>query len=123
MTGGEPDPECIAEWDSVSYTAGPIHCLRRLDSSKMYPADLDGEVHDDGEIWSHAIWNLRTAIGATHADSSILRAQFDWTGTTMPDLAGRIVCAVNVLYGAGEAASATTAFSSRGITPTPTSCA
>lgn len=116
-TGGEPDPECIAEWDSVSYTRGPVHCLRRLDEPKMYPDDLEGEVHADGEIWSHALWNLRTALGAAHADTSILRAQFDWTGTTMPDLAGRIVDAVDELYGSGEAALATAAFQDRGILP------
>ena len=114
-TGGEPDPECIAEWDSISYTAGPIHCLRRLDGTRMYPDDLTGEVHRDGTIWSHALWNLRGAIGATHADTAILRAQFDWTGTTMPALASRIVNAVDALYGSGEAAQATAAFQERGI--------
>jgi hypothetical protein len=81
----------------------------------MYPDDLVGEVHADGEIWSHALWNLRTAIGATHADTAILRAQFGWTGTTMPDLATRIVNAVDDLYGAGQAALAEAAFADRGI--------
>jgi Zn-dependent metalloprotease len=113
------DPACIMDWDSTSYTAGPVHCLRRLDTTKMYPADLDGEVHDDGEIWSHALWNLRTAIGATHADTAILFAQFGWTGTTMPDLAGLIVHQVTNRYGVGAGALATAAFVDRGITPTP----
>jgi hypothetical protein len=115
-TGGEPDPECIAEWDSISYTTGPVHCLRRLDRDLMYPADLTGRVHRDGQIWSHALWNMRTAIGATHADTAILRAQLDWTGTTMPDLAQRIRCAVAELYGGAEEAAAGAAFAERGIT-------
>ncbi|MEO8273888.1 MAG: bacillolysin [Chloroflexota bacterium] len=115
VTGGEPDPACIAEWDSISYTAGPVHCLRRLDSPRMYPDGLTGEVHRDGTIWSHALWNVRGAIGATHADTAILRAQFDWTGTTMPALAQRIVDAVDDLYGAGEAALAEAEFAGRGI--------
>jgi hypothetical protein len=113
VTGGEPDPACIAEWDSTSYTRGPVHCLRRLDEDKMYPADLDGEVHSDGEIWSHALWNLRTAIGAAHADTAILMAQFDWVGTDMPDLAQRIADQAESLYGQGAAAEA--AFAERGI--------
>jgi hypothetical protein len=113
------EPECIMDWDSTSYTRGPIHCLRRLDEDKMYPDDLDGEVHSDGEIWSHALWNLRGAIGAAHADTAILLAQFDWVGTDMPDLAGRIVAAVDDQYGAGQAALATVAFTDRGIAPTP----
>ena len=49
----------------------------------MYPDDLDGRVHHDGQIWSHALRNLHYAIGQTHADTAILLAQFDWTGTTM----------------------------------------
>jgi zinc metalloprotease ZmpB len=114
-TGGEPDPECIAEWDSISYTAGPVHCLRRLDRDLMYPDDITGAVHRDGQIWSHALWSLRGALGATHADTAILRAQFDWVGTTMPELAQRIVDAVNDLYGAGEATLAEAAFAERGI--------
>jgi hypothetical protein len=110
---GESDPACLMDWDSTAYTAGPVHCIRRLDTDKMYPADLDGEVHDDGEIWSHALWNLRTAIGATHADTAILDAQFDWVGTTMPDLAQRIVNEAQSLYGQGALAQA--AFADRGI--------
>jgi hypothetical protein len=113
--GVQPDPECIAEWDSISYTEGPVHCLRRLDRNLMYPTDITGRVHRDGQIWSHALWNLRDAIGATHADTAILRAQFDWTGTTMPELAQRIVDAVDDLYGAGEAIQAEAAFAERGI--------
>jgi hypothetical protein len=110
-----PDPACIADWDSVSYTAGPVHCLRRLDTALMYPADLKGEVHHDGEIWSHALWNLRSAIGPTHANTAILWAQFDWTGTTMPALAQRIVDQVTSRYGAAEGALALGAFEDRGI--------
>lgn len=113
--GVQPDPECIAEWDSVSYTAGPVHCLRRLDRDLKYPADITGAVHRDGQIWSHALWNLRTAIGANHADTAILWAQFDWTGTTMPALAQRIVDQVTARYGSREGAKAKAAFAERGI--------
>jgi zinc metalloprotease ZmpB len=115
IAGVQPDPECVAEWDSVSYTAGPVHCLRRLDTSLMYPAGLDGRVHHDGQIWSHALWNLRGAIGHIHADKAILWAQFGWVGSTMTDLAERIVTQVQNRYGAGEAALATAAFEERGI--------
>lgn len=113
--GVQPDPECIAEWDAISYDPTAPYCLRRLDRDLMYPTDITGAVHRDGQIWSHALWNLRDAIGATHADTAILRAQFDWVGSTMPDLAQRIVDAVDDLYGAGEAALAEAAFAERGI--------
>jgi hypothetical protein len=112
---GEKDPACLMDWDSTSYTSGPVHCIRRLDSSLMYPTDLNGEVHHDGTIWSHALWNLRTALGSNHADTAILWAQFNWTGTTMPDLANRIVAQVRSRYGTTQASKAVAAFHDRGI--------
>lgn len=117
--GVQPDPECIAEWDSTSYTSGPVHCLRRLDRNLMYPTDITGTVHRDGQIWSHALWNLRRAVGATCADTAILQGQLDWTGTTMPELAQRIVDRVAALAGdacsVGDDADAEAAFAERGI--------
>jgi hypothetical protein len=55
--GALDDPACVADWDSTSYTPGPVHCLRRIDGNKHYPEDADGDVHDDGEIWSPALWD------------------------------------------------------------------
>jgi len=110
-----PDPACVADWDSTSYTPGPVHCLRRLDTDKMYPADLDGKVHDDGEIWSHALWNLRTALGHTRADTAILLTQIGQDNPTMPSLATDIVRTVRSLYGNGAANQAFAAFHDRGI--------
>src|SRR6185503_13239276 len=54
---------CIAEWDAVSYAAGVPHCLRTLDSTKHFPQVADGEVHDDGEMWSASLFQIRTALG------------------------------------------------------------
>ena len=113
--GAQSDPACIMDWDSTSYTAGPVHCLRRLDGSLMYPSGLNGQVHHDGTIWSHALWNLRGAIGATHADTAILWGQIGWTGTDMPELANRIVSQVRSRYGNSEANKAVAAFHERGI--------
>ena len=115
VAGVQPDPACIAEWDSTSYTAGPIHCLRRLDMNLTYPTDLNGRIHHDGMIWSQALWQIRTALGHVKADTAILTAQFDWTGTTMPALAQRTVDATNTLYGAVDAALVLAAFQARGI--------
>jgi hypothetical protein len=117
IAGPQFDEACIAKWDATSYDSNPANgiCLRRLDANLTYPDDLVGEVHADGRIWSHALRNLHYAIGQTHADTAILMAQFDWTGTTMPDLAERIVDAVDDLYGAAQATAAEAAFHERGI--------
>jgi hypothetical protein len=108
------DPACVADWDSVSYTPGPIHCLRRLDTTLTY-ADLDGRIHRDGQVWSHALWNIRAALGNELGDTIILRAQFDFApDTTMPQAAQATV-AVAALY--GVAAQVQAAFADRGILP------
>ena len=111
------DPLCIADWDAVSYSPDDPPCLRRLDEDLMYPDDLNQRVHHDGQIWSHALWDIRSAIGAPHADTAILQAQFGWTGTDMPDLAERTVAEIDDRYGAAEAALAEDAFQERGILP------
>ncbi len=107
---------CVMDWDSVSYTPPPKHCLRVTDNSKMYPDDLDGEVHDDGEIWSHALWNLNQALGRDQATTIIIEAQFNYApNTTMPAAAQKTVDAAKKLYGKAVAAKTKQAFHDRGI--------
>jgi zinc metalloprotease ZmpB len=106
---------CVADWDSVSYTSTVPHCLRRVDTNLRYPADLNGQVHHDGQIWSRALWDIRQRLGNVRADTIILQGSFDFPGTTMPDLANRTVAAARQLYGAGTAAVVTQAFADRGI--------
>jgi hypothetical protein len=112
-----PDPACVADWDSTSYTSSTPHCLRRVDTNLHYPEDLNGRVHHDGMIWSRALWDIRNALGHVKADTIILQAQFDFPGTTMPDLAERTVAAAQSLYGSAEANAVRAAFQARGILP------
>jgi hypothetical protein len=110
----EPLP-CVADWDSISYTSTVPHCLRRVDTNLHFPADLNGEVHHDGQIWSRALWDIRQALGNVKADTIILQGSFDFPGTTMPDLANRTVAAAQQLYGNAAAKAVTRAFTDRGI--------
>ncbi|MEV1178398.1 M36 family metallopeptidase, partial [Nonomuraea sp. NPDC049784] len=73
---------CVADWDSVPYTAAAPHCLRRLDGIKHYPEDLVGEVHADGEIWSAALYEIRAKLGDRQAGTIIIDAQFDFAKDT-----------------------------------------
>jgi Zn-dependent metalloprotease len=93
---------CVADWDSVSYTSRTPHCLRRLDGTKVYPTDLVGEVHADGEIWSRGLWDIRSALGDTKA-------------ITFHDAALATVAAADRLYGSAAAATVRSAFVARGI--------
>jgi Zn-dependent metalloprotease len=107
---------CVADWDSVSYSAGPVHCLRRLDEDKHYPEDVVGEVHADGEIWSRALWDIRRALGDTRATTLIVEAQFDFApDTSFRAAALSTVAAAQRLYGTQAAQATRTAFADRGF--------
>jgi hypothetical protein len=110
-----PDPACIADWDSVSYTSTVPHCLRRVDMNLHYPEDLSGEVHRDGRIWSRALWDIHNALGHVKADTIILKGQFNFPGTTMTALAQSTVAAAQAIYGKSAATAVTKAFTDRGI--------
>jgi hypothetical protein len=111
-----PDPACVADWDSVSYTTSVPHCLRRVDGDLHYPADLNGLVHHDGQIWSRALWDIRAKLGHVKADTLILEAQFDFApDTTMPAAAQATVAAAERLYGKNAAKAVQAAFQARGI--------
>jgi len=111
------DTPCVADWDSVSYTSEIPHCLRRVDTNLMYPSDLNGRVHHDGQIWSRALWDIRQALGNVAADRIILAAQFDIPNPTMPQLAQRTVETAQSLYNAGIANTVRAKFQARGILP------
>ena len=107
---------CVADWDSVSYTRTVPHCLRRLDGTKHYPEDVRGEVHRDGEIWSAALWDIRTTLGDTKATTLIVDAQFDFAvDTSFHAAAQATVVAAQRLYGQSAARAVTRAFTNRGI--------
>jgi hypothetical protein len=105
---------CVADWDSVSYTSRVPHCLRRVDTNLTY-ADLNGEVHHDGQVWSRALWDIRGSLGSTAADTIIVEAQFDFPGTTMAELAQRTITTAQNLYGNSAAKAVRAAFRARGI--------
>jgi hypothetical protein len=107
---------CVMDWDSTSYTSTVPHCLRRLDAGKHYPEDVEGEVHADGEIWSQALYQIRTALGPTVADRIIINAQFGFApDTSFAAAARQTVATARSMYGASQAAVVTKAFTDRGI--------
>lgn len=47
--------------------------VRNIDNTYRYPDDIAGEVHDDSQIISGAMWDLRKLLGPELADELILR--------------------------------------------------
>jgi zinc metalloprotease ZmpB len=110
---------CVADWDSVSYTRDVPHCLRRLDGTKVYPEDVAGEVHADGEIWSAALYDIRNRLrDARKADRIIVDGQFAFAAdTSFHDAAAATVAAARRLYPnqPGTADAVRRAFVARGL--------
>ena len=117
-SGKAKDPACVADWDSVSYTRTAPHCLRRLDGTKVYPADAQGEVHADGEIWSSALWAIRGSLGDTAGSRVIINAQFRFAaGTSFAAAAQATVDTARAMYGPAAATSVRQAFQAHGLLP------
>ncbi len=107
---------CVADWDSVSYTSGTPHCLRRTDGNKVYPGDIVGEVHADGEIWSRALFDIYQGLGRDQAAKVVLEAQFSFApNTSFPAAAQTTVNTARTLYGDTAATTVQNAFHARGI--------
>jgi hypothetical protein len=110
------DLACVMDWDATSYTSTVPHCLRRLDAGKHYPEDVVGEVHADGEIWSQALYQIRTALGPAVADRIIVDAQFGFApDTSFAAAARQTVATARSLYGPSQATVVQKAFADRGI--------
>ncbi len=106
---------CLADWDSISYSPPPV-CLRRLDSTKHWPQDKDGEVHDDGEMWSASLWQIRGAVGRTVANRDILEAHFSLNpDSKFADGANAVIAADKALYGGVHAKAIRRIFEARGF--------
>jgi len=73
-------------------------------------------VHADGEIWSRALWDIRTALGDKTATTLIIDAQFDFAAdTSFHDAALATVASAKRLYGNKAENATRAAFEARGI--------
>lgn len=107
---------CIMDWDATSYTTATPHCLRRVDTDRHYPEDLTGRIHTDGMIWSRALFDIWTALGARTADRIIINAQFRFTpDTSFAAAAQATVATAQDMYGRSAATTVRRAFEARGI--------
>jgi hypothetical protein len=109
------DPACIADWDSVSYTSTEPHCLRRVDLD-LTVADRTGDPHDDGQIWSRALYDIHQQLGRATTDTIVLTSHWSFAvDAGFADAALATVAAAQSLYGTPEATIVRSAFEARGI--------
>ena len=74
-----PDPACVADWDSVSYTSTVPHCLRRVGHEPALPHRSERRgVHHDGPraLWTSAppcVTSRRTRSSSRDSSTSPAR--------------------------------------------------
>jgi hypothetical protein len=58
-------------------------CLRHVDEDWTYQDFIPGDdEHDNGEIWSATLWDIREALGGENADRVIIESHFQQDGFT-----------------------------------------
>jgi hypothetical protein len=132
------DDVCIFDWDGVSYgrffaAKAPYkvgrHCGRRADFSKtLQQAESQSsqchfDIHCVGQVWSTALWDIRSAIGGFEGDQIYLTAQFMYTRNEKfagSQGAGKaLLDADSILYGGVHQPTICSVLTDRGITPVP----
>ncbi len=86
----------VYNWDGHNnYWPGRV-----VNSTKTYPADLDGSIYDNGEIWSAALFSLNSDIGRGAMDSLIIQAHYSYAeNMAMSDAAQLLIDADTLLSG------------------------
>jgi len=114
---GDPtyDP-LFASWDATSFSSADPPYVRRVDGSKVYPRDMDGEVHDDGEIWSRFLWDLRGLVGNDESLKIVVESHFFLSPSArFVDGANAVLAADASLRGGADAAAIKSLLDARGL--------
>jgi Zn-dependent metalloprotease len=110
----------VGNWDATAYSGDEPPNLRRLDSNKKYPKDIAGEVHDDGEIWSACLWELRNTLGRTTTERLVIAHHFLLSrDASFEDGANALITADKNLNKGKNESAIREAFIRRGILPNP----
>ena len=106
----------FALWDGVLNTQFDPPSCRRLDTKRKYKQGKPGEVHDDGEIWSACLWELRDLLGTLEAQRLVIASHFLLTRSALfADGANAILVANKQLNKGAQAQAIKNVFVRRGI--------
>jgi MYXO-CTERM domain-containing protein len=112
------DPE-IAEYGAEGLPGGNEIALRSTDNTKACPLDMNGEVHDDSEPWSGALWQIREdtvdAGDIATFDRALLSALAEAGNDEDFEAAAERVLGAMDDFSVGDSAAARTIFEERGI--------
>jgi hypothetical protein len=101
---------CWSEWDAFGLgKPGNPPCLRRVDRGETLaqrraacpaaPPHFGEEPHCLGEVWSAALWAIRSVVGSAVADRLVLQSHFSLVpGATFAQAAHALLAADSALY-------------------------
>lgn len=131
LTGGEAGAmnEAFSDYFPASYTNDPEigewivakqnrPYLRTLENKAHYPQDIHHEPHDDGQIYSGALWQIRKAIGARDCDILTHYSRYYLTAIkdqTFSDGLNAMIAADRERFGGKYSQIIINEFASRGI--------
>ncbi len=108
--------DVVGSWDATAYSNAPEPALRRMDSPKHYPEDMQGEVHADGEIWAATLWQLWNKLGKDVCDKIVMESHFSLSPQSQfADGANAIIQADQNLFGGAHVDAIKGVFVDRGI--------
>ena len=91
---------------------------RTLTSTKIYPDNLVGQMHKDGEIFCSALMNIEMILGRAKTHALVFGSMpYLFPNYKMPNAAQTILETDSVLNGGGNVAIIRQVFQSRGIEP------
>ncbi len=106
----------FASWDASSFVNQNPPFLRRVDRNKVFPTDIERQVHADGEIWSRFLWDLRQLVGADDALRLVVESHFLLTpNARFRDGVNALIVANIALRDSRDDASIRTLMTQRGL--------
>lgn len=72
---------------------------RNAASTKIYPTNLTGSIHANGEIWSSVLMQIHNSIGREKTDSILFQSMYNYSANmTMPQAASLFIQADSLLF-------------------------
>jgi len=106
------NPTYFAEWDASPFGA----YLRKLETTTLYPDDVDGQEHNDSPLLSSVLWELRTMTDKTTADKLIIgTVNYITASATLQDFATGLLAADQAFYNGVHSSTIINLFKARGI--------
>ncbi len=116
-----PYKTAFASWDGIEESEQDPRRVRMVDEPLTYESfdhGDSGDEHDNGQIWSATLWDIRTALSRQIADPIILESHFQLDGfTTFARGARAIIDADRNLNHGRHIARLRRIFNRRGIGP------